>query len=325
MHILYPRVATTTGSPLLDSVGADSKTGTTIKKLTLNSANRVVAFQKDYASYLWGDGDSSGDGVDLTSSRALAQITKFVKPMILKKNNQSGVTLMLSGSQLSDAQISELDSLMQTYSNVASQSSMFIYQHSRIDTKKSARMIHNEAPITSGSAIMTALVRSGVVSRVYESGVKKLRDSTIDGGFYKPDPSKDLGNTDRNNRDDSRIYIKLYPRAVQFNPPRTASSMHPLSHARLLQVTRGRTNPSLILTDNLAFNTYDTQWLDIYTSFFDTWYSFGNPPVDIVIGDYVFKDMVLQSVPRLTNNHKDVETFSIVYTSENTELSDIVK
>jgi len=63
------------------------KVGDTVTALSLKSANKALAFQRDYRKYLWGNndddsGDTVGFDIDLTSSTALEQIVKFVKPKL---------------------------------------------------------------------------------------------------------------------------------------------------------------------------------------------------------------------------------------------------
>ena len=114
MHIIYPRLATSTNSTLLESA-IGGKAGDSVSALALKSANKVLKFQSDYSDYLWGNNDSDGEKktLDLTGANALEQITKLVKPKLLKSTRQSGATLILTG-KLNTRQLAKVDSLMNT-------------------------------------------------------------------------------------------------------------------------------------------------------------------------------------------------------------------
>ena len=327
MNIIYPRIASTTGSVLLDSFDTGAAGGA-LDVVTLRSANKIRQFQTDYSNYLWGIGEKDTwdfkQELDLTSSSALEQITKFVKPKILKEHNQSGVTLILTG-KLTAQQVKTLDTLMNTYSASSSQTSLFIYQHTEINKEKVNGNLLVNGEVDSGGDIMAALAKSGAVSQTYTSGIKILKNRTNGTGRYSSPNSTDADKKKSERKDSSRIYIKLYPRDIVFTPPVRKASVGQLSHSRLMQINRGVSNPQLSINSILAFNTYDAQWLDLYTSFFALWYEFGNPTIDVVIGDYVFKDMLFISPPIILNTQKVVSTFNAVMTSETTDLDQLVR
>ena len=316
---ITPRLPIVSQSGLVTDIqrGGDSNAVST----TLNDSKKKVfknsmMFQQDLQEYMWGD--SSPADIDLTSSSTLALVTSHLKPMLLKRNSHSGVTLILPIKNLSE--VRRIDKLMGKYAAVAGMSSVFIYQHSIID--KDQRVSLTGDKLHTGDDIVTALVKDDVLTRKYTDMVSTLSENLATDASY-------TGAGEEWQDDDTKrrhyVYLKLYPAACAISYPTQRLGIENLSASRLLPVTRGRENPTLLLQKVIAYNTYDTQWFDLYASFFDMWLTtFANRPMNIMIGDYVFKDLMILKSPKMVNNYREVEFFNIGFVSEQTDLSKFV-
>jgi len=322
VNIIYPRVTSLFSSATNAVVGG---VNTSVDELATSSANRILQFQKDYANYLWGIEDTSMlNTLDITSPYALPEIAKLLHPILTKANRQSGVTLALnSNNSLTKRQIRELDNLMKAYTHASAQSAPFIFQHTQVDLEAAQSTQYFKRNINTNEELMKAMVESDVVSKIYQEGVKKLKSYTNNEVIVE-DTRENATKEENANLVDA-LYIKFYPRAIHITPPTHRASVHQLSHSKLLRVTNGKTNPLFAMNGILAFNTYDAQWVDLYTSFFDLWFSFGNNVVDVMVGDYVFKDMLFVKPPHIINTYHEAVLFDAILTSEHTNLTDFVR
>ena len=286
--------------------------------------SNLYKFQSALQSYMWGN-TGNARSIDLTSQSGMRDIMRRVKPMLLRNDSHSGVTISI---KLNTKERDKLESMMNAYARVSTQSSSMIYQHSLISTS-SLSSVKSVAysPGEKQRFLIAELNKSEVITRKYSGMVSKLSDLTD--GSIEAKAAEDSAAAAENSDSDSKpvhaIYIKLYPATCNIGYPTTRLSVAKLSNSRLLPVVSGVANPALRLQGILAFNTEDTQWFDIYASFFNLWVQdFGNRPVTVTIGPYTFKKLMLSTAPVFINNYRNVESFSLVLTSETTSLGEFV-
>lgn len=279
----------------------------------------LADFQNSIQRYMWGTTNPSV--MDLTSPKTLKSMMNTLNPMVLRNNSHSGVTLVLEVR--TEAERRMIDNLMGQYGQVANQSSSYIYQHATMESSAVKVTKTTSTPSEVQQNLLDALTRDGEVSKEYVDTVSVMRNmldgASADGAADKDAPASD---------DDVKhtLYLKLYPQACNIDYPRERISVKQLSQSRLLPLSTGRTNPKVNLKNIIAFNTYDTQWVDVYSSFFDLWFKhFSNRSIDVIIGDYILRKMMLTTSPVIPNGYKNLEFFDVSLVSEYTELEDFVR
>ena len=124
-------------------------------------------------------------------------------------------------------------------------------------------------------------------------------------------------------RRDVKIYIRLYPQNVVMSYPQRLLQTQILSNNEILQTSSLKSNLRINLVNNIALNTVDTQWLDMYHTFFEYWLDKGNNKFQLLVGDYTLNNCYIETPPLLKNSMGPMSTFNLNIVSSITEGDEI--
>lgn len=110
------------------------------------------------------------------------------------------------------------------------------------------------------------------------------------------------------------VVVRLYPAAVHITEPLPPVETVPLSENSFVQVARPQGNIVATFQNNMALDTPDTQWRELYARIFKIIVKGGNPKCKARIGRYVLDNCYINVVPDLsiTPNSAPVFTFNII-------------
>lgn len=106
------------------------------------------------------------------------------------------------------------------------------------------------------------------------------------------------------------IIIRFYPQNVLLTEPLRQIETVPLSENSFIQVGKPQQNMVATFVNNMALDTPDTQWREIYAKIFNIISGHGNPACKARIGRYLLEDCYLMTVPDLTQSTNSAPVFS---------------
>lgn len=120
------------------------------------------------------------------------------------------------------------------------------------------------------------------------------------------------------------FFIRLYPRAGQIAYPNMKINTGTVSDNRLLTINNGATNLECSLQGNLALNTLDAQWLDLYTNIFDFMTTMNlSRGFTLRFGNYSIPNCYFKTAPRFINNGQSLSLFNLDIVSSVRKIDDI--
>jgi hypothetical protein len=107
-----------------------------------------------------------------------------------------------------------------------------------------------------------------------------------------------------------KIVVRFYPNAATISEPLPIVRTTSLSENSFVQTVAPAMNLSVILQGNLAIDTPDTQWRELYANIFKIILSNGNPVCKARIGRYIVPNCYINAVSDFSNNHNTTPTFN---------------
>lgn len=142
---------------------------------------------------------------------------------------------------------------------------------------------------------------------VYTTFVKQLKDFIFSYFKYLEENVKDnSGST--NSR--YSVVVRFYPNAATITEPVPVVQTTGLSENSFIQTVSPAVNLSVVLQGNLAIDTPDTQWRELYANIFKIILSNGNPMCKARIGRYIVPNCYINAVSDFSNNHNTTPTFN---------------
>ena len=130
--------------------------------------------------------------------------------------------------------------------------------------------------------------------------------------------------TDLGHIQNIQFKLRLFPANVGIGYPGLQFDTTIVSGSHILQVSKPRSLFTVNLQNCLAFNTLDTQWLDLYATFFEHWVSVKkNPLITLQIGEYTLRDCLLVAPPSFVNRLEITELFPLQFLSQSTNIDDL--
>ncbi len=129
--------------------------------------------------------------------------------------------------------------------------------------------------------------------------------------------------TKRETMDELKVYIRLYPTSANILLPIRQTKASILSNNEVLLTASKKNNLTVSLNRNIALNTLDTQWLDLYQTFFDYWIDSGNRKFQIIVGDYTLNNCYLQESPIFSQSMEAAGFFNLNFVSSIADARDI--
>lgn len=112
------------------------------------------------------------------------------------------------------------------------------------------------------------------------------------------------------------VVVRFYPQNVLLTEPlRQIETVH-LSENSFVQVGKPQQNMVATFVNNMALDTPDTQWRELYARIFNIIAGHGNPVCKARIGRYLLEDCYLMTVPDLTQSINPAPVFSFNLISE---------
>jgi len=121
------------------------------------------------------------------------------------------------------------------------------------------------------------------------------------------------------------FFIRLYPRAAQIAYPTVGLTTASVSDNRLMSVINGATNLECLLSSNLALNTLDAQWLDLYANIFEFMTTTNiKGGFTLRFGNIHLHNCYFKASPRMINTGDPLSVFDLNIISTIRSLSGIV-
>ena len=121
-----------------------------------------------------------------------------------------------------------------------------------------------------------------------------------------------------------QFFIRLFPKAAQLAYPNSKLATGTVSDNRILSINNGYTNLECNLTGNLALNTLDAQWLDMYANIFDFMTSLNlREGFTFKFGNYSIPNCYFKKAPRMINNGLPANMFNLELISSVRSLKNI--
>lgn len=121
------------------------------------------------------------------------------------------------------------------------------------------------------------------------------------------------------------FFIRLYPRAAQIAYPTVGLTTASVSDNRLMSVINGATNLECLLSSNLALNTLDAQWLDLYANIFEFMTTTNiKGGFTLRFGNIHLHNCYFKASPRMINTGEPLSVFDLNIISTIRSLSGIV-
>lgn len=108
----------------------------------------------------------------------------------------------------------------------------------------------------------------------------------------------------------AKVVVRFYPNAATISEPLPVVRTTSLSENSFVQTVAPAMNLSVILQGNLAIDTPDTQWRELYANIFKIILSNGNPVCKARIGRYIVPNCYINAVSDFSNNHNTTPTFN---------------
>jgi hypothetical protein len=277
-------------------------------------------FQQAMASYMYGDTFNSTDLMTMNSEELLQKI----KPII--KYGKKGVFIVIENFPAT----SEFMTLMKSYKAAIPQSTPFILQTYNFDSSP-VKGANNNTLYTSNFLNILGntdkpednTIMSNTLGTVDVSTLTNLKDNvnnieslrTLNSGkvttVYVPDKS-------------TTLYLRLYPQSAQIVYPSKVIDTTVFRNNKVLTTSSANSNLGINLMGNLAVNTADTQWFDIYANFFRYFIEeLGNKRFTLIVGEYVLPKCFLTEAPLFVNTLSPANTFDLKIISEVTSIKDL--
>lgn len=106
------------------------------------------------------------------------------------------------------------------------------------------------------------------------------------------------------------VVVRFYPNAATITEPVPVVQTTGLSENSFIQTVSPAVNLSVVLQGNLAIDTPDTQWRELYANIFKIILSNGNPMCKARIGRYIVPNCYINAVSDFSNNHNTTPTFN---------------
>ena len=250
---------------------------------------KIKEFNVALQSYLLG---SAGVNAGIGDLRTMSTDDLFTKVFPLFRRKRLGVILEFSPKSIKG--FTDFSAAIGSYNTMAAQSGNFIFNFAVV-------MPTSESTYTDTNTLSASSpVNLTYEQRLYENtellSAKAISRQTKD--------VKELS---------SKIYMRVYPQTGYILPPLRPYTTTLLSNNEILQVSSVvGVNAACALQNNLALNTVDTQWADMYTLFFNYWLEYEqNKSFRLIFGDYILPNCYFRAQPQMVQTLEPVTTFNL--------------
>lgn len=119
------------------------------------------------------------------------------------------------------------------------------------------------------------------------------------------------------------IVIRFYPQNATISEPIPTVNTVPLSENSFVQVASPQQNIMISLIGNMALDTPDTQWRELYAKIFKAILKHGNPPCKARIGRYLIDKCYLFQVTDLSQTTNSAPVFNVSLISEHYDTNNL--
>ena len=107
------------------------------------------------------------------------------------------------------------------------------------------------------------------------------------------------------------VVVRFYPGNAIITEPLPAVQTTSLSENSFVQTVVPAPNLSVVMQSNLAFDTPDTQWRELYANIFKIILSNGNPKCTARIGRHIIPNCYISAVSDFSNSHITTPVFAV--------------
>lgn len=109
----------------------------------------------------------------------------------------------------------------------------------------------------------------------------------------------------------AKVVVRFYPGNAIITEPLPAVQTMSLSENSFVQTVAPASNLSVVMQSNLAFDTPDTQWRELYANIFKIILSNGNPKCTARIGRHIIPNCYISAVSDFSNSHITTPVFAV--------------
>lgn len=113
------------------------------------------------------------------------------------------------------------------------------------------------------------------------------------------------------------VVVRFYPQNATISEPIPTVTTVPLSENSFVQVASPQQNIMVSFIGNMALDTPDTQWRELYARIFKIILKHGNPPCKARVGRYMIDKCYLFQVSDLSQTTNSAPVFNMTLISEN--------